>query len=100
MLSTLLCFVLKQRATADHAFCSRYDLGPWPLLRRHLPETLHSDTLDLFRRTRTLMLNGCVFDELPAEVVGHLAATARKSGAAVLFDPGAPRITCSSPLTH
>lgn len=28
---TLLCFVLVGPASA-HAFCSRYDFGPWPLL--------------------------------------------------------------------
>lgn len=28
---TLLCFVLVD-STASHAFCSRYDFGPWPLL--------------------------------------------------------------------
>ncbi len=28
---TLLCFVLIDSLSA-HAFCSRYDFGPWPLL--------------------------------------------------------------------
>jgi hypothetical protein len=28
---TLLCFVLVD-AAGKHAFCSRYDFGPWPLL--------------------------------------------------------------------
>lgn len=28
---TLLCFVLVDQSAA-HAFCSRYDFGPWPLL--------------------------------------------------------------------
>ena len=31
MTQTLLCFVLTDGA-GGHAFCSRYDLGPWPLL--------------------------------------------------------------------
>ena len=31
MLKTLLCFVFTDGA-GGHAFCSRYDLGPWPLL--------------------------------------------------------------------
>jgi hypothetical protein len=31
MRSTLLCFVLVGPAQ-QHAFCSRYDFGPWPLL--------------------------------------------------------------------
>jgi hypothetical protein len=29
--NTLLCFVLVD-ADGKHAFCSRYDFGPWPLL--------------------------------------------------------------------
>ena len=29
---TLLCFVLVDLVTSAHAFCSRYDFGPWPLL--------------------------------------------------------------------
>jgi hypothetical protein len=29
---TLLCFVLVDAVTSAHAFCSRYDFGPWPLL--------------------------------------------------------------------
>ena len=29
---TLLCFVLTARRTVEHAFCSAYDFGPWPLL--------------------------------------------------------------------
>ena len=35
---TLLCFVLVDLA-GNHSFCSRYDLGPWPLLPgvSHLP---------------------------------------------------------------
>ena len=98
LLRTLICFVLKHRVSAAHAFCSRYDLGPWPLLRRHLPETLHDDVLDLFRHTRTLMMNGCVFDELPADVVAEVAAVARSAGAAVIFDPGAAAELHHSPL--
>lgn len=37
--STLICFVLVD-AASRHAFCSRYDFGPWPLLQgiRTLPE--------------------------------------------------------------
>ena len=31
MRATLLCFVLVGPASS-HAFCSRYDFGPWPLL--------------------------------------------------------------------
>jgi hypothetical protein len=37
---TLVCFVLVDQQS-QHAFCSRYDLGPWPLLRnvKELPPT-------------------------------------------------------------
>lgn len=37
--NTLLCFVLVDPG-GRHAFCSRYDFGPWPLLQhvQHLPE--------------------------------------------------------------
>ena len=40
---TLLCFVLVNDATSAHAFCSRYDFGPWPLLPGvdRLPEEVH-----------------------------------------------------------
>lgn len=39
---TLLCFVLMGPAAA-HAFCSRYDFGPWPLLPGvdRLPANVH-----------------------------------------------------------
>lgn len=38
---TLLCFVLVD-PDGKHSFCSRYDLGPWPLLPgiSHLPPTV------------------------------------------------------------
>lgn len=40
---TLLCFVLLDDRTSAHAFCSRYDFGPWPLLPGvdRLPESVH-----------------------------------------------------------
>lgn len=43
--------------------------------------------------THALLLNGCVFDELPAELVLSAAQQARANGGAVFFDPGA----CTSP---
>ena len=39
--------------------------------------------------THALLLNGCVFDELPATLVAGTARQARAAGAAVFFDPGA-----------
>ncbi len=40
---TLLCFVLVDDRSAAHAFCSRYDFGPWPLLPgvERLPSEVH-----------------------------------------------------------
>ncbi|KAK9808058.1 hypothetical protein WJX73_000001 [Symbiochloris irregularis] len=82
---TLLCFVLVDQSAA-HAFCSRYDFGPWPLLPG--VESLTPSALQMLRETHTLLLNGFVFDELPARVVLEAARAARKAGAAVFFDPG------------
>ena len=44
--------------------------------------------MQLLRDTRAVLLNGFLFDELPAQVVLTAAATARAAGAAVFFDPG------------
>ncbi len=44
--------------------------------------------------THALLLNGCVFDELPAALVAATARQARAGGAAVFFDPGTPVCSC------
>ena len=44
--------------------------------------------------THALLLNGCVFDELPAALVAATARQARVGGAAVFFDPGT--LMCAS----
>lgn len=82
---TLLCFVLVD-PEGRHAFCSRYDFGPWPLLSfaRELPPNV----LRVLQNTEALFINGFVFDELPQEAVLAAATTARAAGAAVFFDPG------------
>ncbi len=49
--------------------------------------------LQMLADTHALLLNGCVFDELPAALVAATAQQARAGGAAVFFDPGA--LTCS-----
>lgn len=38
---TLICFVLVDIESSKHAFCSRYDFGPWPLLSgiQRLPDS-------------------------------------------------------------
>ena len=41
-------------------------------------------------RTRAVMLNGFVFDELAPEVVTSLATSSHTSGASIFFDPGGP----------
>ena len=64
---TLLCFVLVD-PEGGHAFCSRYDFGPWPLLPiEHLPDAAmqvcgrkkaHRDPF-LFRLPRCSSLSPC-----------------------------------------
>ncbi len=82
---TLVCYVLVD-PQGGHAFCSRYDFGPWPLLSgvSALPPTV-SSTL---RSTAAVFINGFVFDELPLDLVTAAIATAAAEGAVVLFDPG------------
>mmetsp|Transcript_17088 Transcript_17088/g.43383 ORF Transcript_17088/g.43383 Transcript_17088/m.43383 type:complete len:456 (+) Transcript_17088:91-1458(+) len=82
---TLLCFVLVD-PDARHAFCSRYDFGPWPLLGhvKELPES----SMQLLRDTRAVYINGFCFDELRPETVAAAMREARQAGAAVFFDPG------------
>lgn len=88
-LRTLLCFVLVERLTARHSFVSAYDFGPWPLLEGFAPAHLSSEVLDAVARTRAIMMNGFVFDELRPDVVAALVQRARASGNATFFDPGA-----------
>jgi hypothetical protein len=89
LLTTILCFVLKNRATGEHTFCSQYDFGPWPLLQRHVPEEMHTGALKALQSARVVMINGCLFDELPVEAAISLVANAQATGAAIFFDPGA-----------
>lgn len=88
-LSTLLCFVLIERHTSRHAFCSRYDFGPWPLLQDVSTSQLDQRALAAVQGARAVMLNGFVFDELRLDVVTALASHAHAAGAAVFFDLGA-----------
>lgn len=83
--ATLLCFVLVD-PQSRHAFTSRYDFGPWPLLDG--VTTLRPDVLQVLSETRALMLNGFVLDELPGPMVIQAAAATRAAGGAVFFDPG------------
>lgn len=96
---TLLCFVLTDPA-GRHAFCSRYDFGPWPFLSglRGLPPR----AAGVLRRSRALFVNGFSFDELAPEVVQQAVHECRRAGAAL---PPAPLFffsCCSTPLptTH
>jgi hypothetical protein len=88
LLHTLVCFVLVERSTRAHSFCSRYDFGPWPLLTHFSPDQVHGNVLEAFRNARTVMMNGFVFDELLPEVVSTLAGDSHRSGASIFFDPG------------
>lgn len=71
---------------ANHAFCSSYDFGPWPLLS--FVNTLSLSIQDTLESTAALFINGFVFDEVPCDVVLAAARCARNAGAAVFFDPG------------
>jgi len=82
---TLVCFVLSDGAGA-HAFCSRYDLGPWPLMRD--VSEVSNDARDALRRCRAVFVNGFVFDELKPRAVKHAVGLAKSNGAGVFFDPG------------
>ncbi|GLC55977.1 hypothetical protein PLESTB_001051100 [Pleodorina starrii] len=83
--STLICFVLVD-AASHHAFCSRYDFGPWPLLAGM--RTLPSEATGVLRSSRAIFTNGFIFDELPLEAVQAACSDAIRHGAAIFFDPG------------
>lgn len=85
---TLVCFVLVDRRSREHTFCSLYDFGPWPLLSGLTPSDVNAGVFDHFANTSAVMMNGFVFDELSPEVVSALAQHAHSSGAALFFDPG------------
>lgn len=81
---TLRCYVLLD-PHGQHAFCSRYDIGPWPLLGRALPAPSARAAL---RATRSLFVNGFCFDDLPADEVLSSVAVSKNAGASIIFDPG------------
>ena len=85
---TLVCFVLVDRISREHTFCSRYDFGPWPLLSSFAESNVSAAVFTRFTNTAAVMMNGFVFDELSPEVVSALAQHAHDAGAAVFFDPG------------
>jgi len=83
---TLVCFVLVDKETGEHSFCSRYDFGPWPLFRS--VTSLSESVKNVISRTRSVFVNGFVFDEMPESLVVSAAHYAQQHGALVLFDPG------------
>lgn len=83
--ATLLCFVLVG-PSAQHAFCSRYDFGPWPLLP--LKGGLPGDAEAAIANSNSLYINGFAFDDLPSDTVIAAAKVSRDNGSAVFFDPG------------
>lgn len=93
---TLVCFVLVDRTSREHTFCSRYDFGPWPLLSTFTPSNISTGVFRHFADTAAVMMNGFVFDELSPEVVSAVAHHAHDSGAAIFFDPGACTISSAS----
>ena len=82
---TLICFVLSD-GQGGHAFCSRYDLGPWPLMRDVID--VSNDAREALRSCRAVFLNGFVFDELKPQAVAQALKLAKSNGAGVFFDPG------------
>lgn len=86
--NTLVCYVLVDKETNEHAFCSRYDFGPWPLLGGEDVATLSGGAERALERTGAVFVNGFVFDEVPEEMVLRAARVSQAHGAAVLFDPG------------
>jgi sugar/nucleoside kinase (ribokinase family) len=82
---TLICFVLSDGA-GGHAFCSRYDLGPWPLMRD--VKDVSNDAREVLRSCRAVFVNGFVFDELKPQAVEQALNLSKSNGAGVFFDPG------------
>lgn len=82
---TLLCFVLTD-GFGKHAFCSRYDTGPWPLLPGI--KTIDHAARIALSQCSAIFVNGFVFDEMETEAVHAAVRTAKDSGAVVIFDPG------------
>ena len=82
---TLTCHVLSD-GEGGHAFCSRYDLGPWPLLSE--VRGVDDDAARSLGRARAIFVNGFVFDELRPSAVRSAVAIAKANGAKVYFDPG------------
>ena len=83
--NTLLCFVLVD-PQGQHVFTSRYDFGPWPLLKD--VKSISNHALDTIRNAKALMVNGFLFDELPPTAVAHACKVAHEAGTLVIFDAG------------
>ena len=82
---TLVCFVLVD-GSGSHAFCSSYDLGPWPLLAEKYK--LGADVKAALRKSKAMFVNGFAFDELAPNDVVDAAGIIHKHDGAVFFDPG------------
>ena len=89
---TLTCHVLRD-GEGGHAFCSRYDLGPWPLLSE--VRGVDDDAARALGRADAVFVNGFVFDELRPSAVRSAIAIAKANGAKVYFDPGPRAFTFS-----
>jgi len=71
---TLVCHVLRD-GDGGHAFCSRYDLGPWPLLAE--VNGVDDHAAKSLGKTRAVFVNGFVFDELKPSAVKSAVAIAK-----------------------
>jgi hypothetical protein len=64
--NTLVCYVLVDKETNEHAFCSRYDFGPWPLLGGGKDvATLSGGAERALERTGAVFVNGFVSTRSP-----------------------------------
>ena len=82
---TLLCLVFTD-GKGGHAFCSRYDLGPWPLLAD--VQDVDDEAARALAKCKAVFVNGFVFDELKPSAVLAALSLAKANGASVFFDPG------------
>ncbi|KAK3259205.1 hypothetical protein CYMTET_31787, partial [Cymbomonas tetramitiformis] len=84
-LRTLLCWVLVDPSN-NHAFCSRFDFKKTPFLSGYC--TLASEAKHTIQRSKALMMNGFMFDELEMEAVQETLDIAKEAGTALFFDVG------------
>lgn len=85
MEETVLCWVLVD-PEHRHGFCSRCDFNKEPVFNwvKELPVCAKA----VIRRSKVLLCNGFLFDELSPSVITSAVDFANKAGCVVFFDPG------------